>query len=265
MRFLFIGDVVGEPGITALKLMLSQLHQSLNPDITIVNGENAAPGGKGITRSVVQSFRQMGIDVITLGNHAWDQKEIFDFIDEESGLIRPANYPEGTPGAGYVLIKRKKLKVAICNLMGRSFLPPLDCPFRKADELIETIRDETPIIFLDFHAEASSEKQALGWHLDGHVSAIVGTHTHVQTADERILPNGTAFISDVGMVGAYDGVIGVNREAVLRKFLTQLPVRFEVQTGRWQFNAVLIDVDPDTGKARRIRRIRIDDDNPWMD
>lgn len=265
MRLLFIGDVVGEPGIRALKQTLSLLHQALKPDITVANGENAASSGKGITHAIVKTFRQLGIDVITLGNHAWDQEEIFDFIDEDTEVIRPANYPEGTPGRGYVFVKREKLLVGICNLMGRSFLAPLDCPFRKADELVETIRERTPIIIFDFHGEASAEKKAMGWHLDGRVSAVVGTHTHVQTADERILPNGTAFISDVGMVGAYDGVIGIDRGIVLRKFLTQLPVRFEVQEGRWQFNAVLIDVDPISGKAESIRRIRIDDDHPWMD
>lgn len=265
MRMMFIGDVVGEPGIQALKQMLSQLHQSIKPDMTIVNGENAATTGKGITRSIVQTFHRLGVDVITLGNHAWDQKEIFDFIDEETALIRPANYPEGTPGSGHVLVKCHKRTVGVCNLMGRSFLQSLDCPFRKADELVESIRSKTPIIIVDFHGEASSEKMALGWHLDGRVSAIIGTHTHVQTADERILPKGTAFISDVGMTGAYDGVIGIDRESVLRKFITQLPVRFEVQRGRWQLNAVSIDIDPDTGKAEHIRRIRVDDDNPWMD
>lgn len=265
MRLLFIGDVVGEPGMMAVKQTLPQLHQSLKPDMTIVNGENAASAGKGITRSVVQTFRQLGVDVITLGNHAWDHQDIFDFIDEESGIIRPANYPEGTPGSGYVIVKQQALSVGICNLLGRSFLPPLDCPFRKADELIDTIKAETPIILLDFHGEASAEKLAMAWHLDGRVSAVVGTHTHVQTADERILPDGTGFISDAGMVGAYDGVIGIDRDSVLRKFLTQLPVKFEMQSGRLQFNAVLIDVDPDSGRAQNIRRIRIDDDNPWMD
>lgn len=265
MRLLFVGDVVGEPGIRALKQTLSPLNQALKPDITVVNGENAAPSGKGITHAIVKTFRQLGIDVITLGNHAWDQEEIFDFIDEDTEVIRPANYPKGTPGRGYVIVKREKCSVGICNLMGRSFLAPLDCPFRKADELVETIRQKTPIIVFDFHGEASAEKKAMGWHLDGRVSAVVGTHTHVQTADERILPNGTAFISDVGMVGAYDGVIGIDRDVVLKKFLTQLPVRFEVQEGRWQFNAVLIEVDPMSGKAESIQRIRIDDDHPWLD
>ncbi|WP_054949813.1 TIGR00282 family metallophosphoesterase [Numidum massiliense] len=265
MRCLFLGDVVGQPGMTALKQMLKQLTQSLKPDLVIANGENAHVSGKGITREIVHSFYQMGIDVITLGNHAWDQKEIFDFLDRETRIVRPANYPEGTPGVGYVLIERDNRTIAVCNLMGRSFLPPLDCPFRKADELIDKLRPKTSHIIVDFHAEASAEKIAMAWHLDGRVSAIVGTHTHVQTADERILPNGTAFISDVGMVGAYDGVIGIDRDVVRTKFLTQLPVRFQVQTGRWQLNAVLIDLNKDTGQAESIRRIRIDDDHPWMD
>ena len=265
MRILFIGDVVGSPGIQALQQTLVQLNQSIKPDLTIANGENAANNGKGITRSIVQTFHRLGIDVITLGNHAWAQKEIFDFIESEPSLIRPANYPPETPGAGFVLVKRQQHVVAVCNLMGRSFLEPLDCPFRKADELLATIRSQTSLIFLDFHGEASSEKIAMGWHLDGRVSAVVGTHTHVQTAAERILPKGTAYITDVGMTGAYDGVIGIKRETVLRKFMTQLPVRFEVQNGRWQLNAVAIDIDPNTGKAKHVNRIRIDDDHPWLD
>lgn len=265
VRLLFIGDVVGQPGMTALQETLAQLQTSLKPDLTIANGENAAHGGRGMTRAIMQSFRELGIDVITLGNHSWDQEEIFDFIEEEDALIRPANFPAGTPGAEYAIINKDQHVVGIVNLMGRSFLPPLDCPFRKADELIETIRRKTPVILLDFHAEATAEKLAMGWYLDGRVSAVIGTHTHVQTADERILPNGTAFMTDVGMVGPYDGVIGFEREGVLRRFLTHLPVRFEVQKGRWQFNAAVIDVDAETGKAERIQRLRIDDDHPWLD
>lgn len=265
MRVLFIGDVVGETGFTALKHALPQLQQSLKPDVIAVNGENTATNGKGITRENVKSLHQLGVDAITLGNHAWDQKEIFDFIDDEPRLIRPANFPDGTPGVGYVVIRRGKQAIGICNLMGRSFLPPLNCPFRTADRLVKILKSKTQMVLLDFHAEASSEKLAMGWHLDGRVSAVVGTHTHVQTGDERVLPNGTAFISDVGMVGAYDGIIGIDREEVLRKFITQLPVRFEVQTGRWQFNAVLVDLDAESGQATQIKRLRIDDDHPWMD
>lgn len=265
MRVLFIGDIVGEPGMTALKQMFSQLTQTFKPDVAIANGENAAASGKGITRPLIRELHQIGIDVVTLGNHAWDQKDTLDFIDDEAGVIRPANYPEGTPGRGFVLLERDQYTVAVCNLMGRSFLPPLDCPFRKIDGILESVRKKTPLIVVDFHAEASSEKMAMGWFLDGRVSAVVGTHTHVQTADERILPNGTAYLSDVGMVGAYDGIIGIDREAVLTKFLTQLPVRFRVHNGRWQLNAAIIDIERETGKAIHIERIRIDDDCPWMD
>jgi len=197
-----------------------------------------------------------------MGNHTWDNKGIFEFIDDEKKLVRPANYPEGTPGIGYTYIRSNQIELAVINLMGRTFLPPLECPFRTAESLIENIRKRTPFIFVDFHAEATSEKQAMGWFLDGKVCAVVGTHTHVQTGDARILPQGTAYLTDVGMVGPYDSILGMEREAVLNKFITQLPVRFEVASGRNQFNAVVIDVNDSTGKAEKIKPIRIDEETP---
>lgn len=260
MKILFIGDIVGSPGREAFKAFLPNLKEKYHPTITIVNGENAA-GGKGITEKIYREFLEIGTHVVTLGNHTWDNKEIFEFIDEEKYLIRPANFPTGTPGKGMTFLKINEIEVAIINLQGRTFLPAIDCPFQKANELILEAKKRTNIIIVDFHAEATSEKQAMGWYLDGQVSAVVGTHTHVQTADERILPKGTAYITDVGMTGIYDGILGVDKEAVLKKFLTNLPVRFEVpKKGLVQLNGVLIEVNEKTGLAERIERILINED-----
>jgi 2',3'-cyclic-nucleotide 2'-phosphodiesterase len=264
MKFLFIGDVVGSPGRKMIEQYLPKLKEKHKPNIIVINGENAA-GGKGITEKIYRTFLEQGAHVVTLGNHAWDQRDIFEFIDDAKSLIRPANFPEGVPGKGIVYVQVEHMEVAVINLQGRTFLPAIDCPFKKADELIEEATRRTPMILIDFHAEATSEKQAMGWYLDGRVSAVVGTHTHVQTADARILPKGTAYITDVGMTGPYDGILGVDREAVLRKFLTSLPVRFEVKEGRSQLNAVLIDVDEKTGRANKIERIVINDDNPYFE
>ncbi|MFD1735892.1 TIGR00282 family metallophosphoesterase [Bacillus salitolerans] len=264
MRILFIGDVVSTPGRDMVQQYLPQLKAKYGPTVTIINGENSA-GGKGITEKIYRQFLEWGTQVVTLGNHAWHNKEVFEFIDHAKYLVRPANFPEGNPGQGIVFIKINQYELAIINLQGRTFLPSIDCPFRKADELVEIAKKRTPYIFVDFHAEATSEKQALGWYLDGRVSAVVGTHTHVQTADERILTNGTAYITDVGMTGPYDSVLGVEKEAVLKKFLTEMPVRFEVvKDGRNQLNSVLIDLDPKTGLATKIQRIIINDDHPFF-
>jgi 2',3'-cyclic-nucleotide 2'-phosphodiesterase len=264
MRILFIGDVVGSPGRNMLTDYLPRLKRKYNPTVTIINGENAA-GGRGITSKIVKLMMELGAQGITMGNHTWDNREIFDFIDSTPQLIRPANFPDGTPGKGYTLIKVNNIEVAIINLQGRTFLPPLDCPFKKADEIIKEVKKRTPYIFVDFHAEATSEKQAMGWYLDGKVSAVVGTHTHVQTADERVLPSGTAYITDVGMTGPYDGILGMGREAVLKKFLTNLPVRFEVVEGREQLNGVIVDLDNNTGMAKSIKRIIINEDKPYIE
>jgi metallophosphoesterase (TIGR00282 family) len=264
MKLLFIGDVVGSPGRKMVEQYLPKLKAKHQPNVIIMNGENAA-GGKGITGKIYRSFLEQGAHAVTLGNHAWDNRDIFEFIDGAKSLVRPANFPLGTPGKGIAYVQTEQGDVAIINLQGRTFLPAIDCPFRKADELIAEALERTNIIFVDFHAEATSEKQAMGWYLDGRVSAVIGTHTHVQTADARILPKGTAYMTDVGMTGLYDGILGVDREAVLRKFLTSLPVRFEVPEGRSQLNAVLIHIEPKNGKAKAIERIMINDDHPYFE
>ncbi|MFJ7638516.1 TIGR00282 family metallophosphoesterase [Peribacillus sp. NPDC046944] len=263
MRLLFIGDVVGAPGRGMVKEYLPRLKEKYQPHITVINGENAA-GGRGITEKIYRSFLEWGAQAVTMGNHTWDNRDIFSFIDEAEYLVRPANFPMGAPGEGLKYIALDQQEVAIINLQARTFMPALDCPFRKAEELVLEAQKRTPIIFVDFHGEATSEKQAMGWYLDGKVTAVVGTHTHVQTADNRVLPQGTAYVSDVGMTGPYDGILGMDREAVIHKFLTSLPVRFEVpKAGRSLLSAVLIDIDEKSGKAVNIERILINEDNPF--
>jgi 2',3'-cyclic-nucleotide 2'-phosphodiesterase len=263
MNILFIGDVVGSMGRDMIDEYLPKLKEKFHPHITIINGENAA-GGRGITEKIYRGFLEAGAQVVTLGNHTWDNREIYEFIDEAKYLVRPANFPENNPGKGIVYIKMNQHEIAVINLQGRIFLPPSDDPFKKADELVQEAKKRTDLIFVDFHGEATSEKQAMGWYLDGKVSAVVGTHTHVQTADNRILPNGTAYLSDVGMTGPYDGILGMDREVVLRRFMTNMPARFEVpKAGRAQLSAVSIDVDIKTGLAKKIERILINDDHPF--
>ncbi|MCL6558591.1 MAG: TIGR00282 family metallophosphoesterase [Firmicutes bacterium] len=256
MRLLMIGDVVGRPGRRAVKANLGGLKQEFDLDLIIANGENAA-GGNGITKEVAQELFSYGVDVLTMGNHVWNKKEAFDYINRETRIIRPANYPPGTPGVGVRIYEtRRKVKVAVMNLAGRVFLQSLDCPFRKAEELVAKAKEQARVLVVDFHAEATSEKIAMGWYLAGKVSAVCGTHTHVQTADERILPGGTAYITDLGMTGPRDSVIGVKKEMVIEKFISQLPQKFEVATGLYQFNGVVIDIDEETGEARYIRRVQ---------
>ncbi|MBW8348944.1 TIGR00282 family metallophosphoesterase [Bacillus sp. IITD106] len=262
MDILFVGDVVGSPGREMIKEYLPLLKRKYRPHVTIVNGENAA-GGRGITEQIYKQFLEAGANVVTLGNHAWDNKGIFEFIDTAKYLVRPANFPENTPGKGLIFIRLNSIEVAVINLQGRTFMPPLDCPFKKAEELIALAKKRTNIIFVDFHAEATSEKQAMGWYLDGKVSAVIGTHTHIQTADNRILPNGTAYLTDVGMTGPYDGILGMEKEAVIKKFITALPARFEVpKSGRKQLSACMINIDDQSGKALNIKTILINDDQP---
>ncbi|SER08330.1 hypothetical protein SAMN04487944_101169 [Gracilibacillus ureilyticus] len=264
MRILFIGDVVGSPGRDMVQEYLPKLKAKYQPHISIVNGENAA-SGKGITEKIYKNLLEWGANAITMGNHTWDKKDIFQFIDDAPYMVRPGNLPEGTPGNEIVFIKSNGKEIAVINLLGRTFMNPVDDPFRKVEELIEIAKRRTNIIFVDFHAEATSEKLAFGWYIDGKVSAVVGTHTHVQTADDRILPNQTAYISDVGMTGPYDEILGTSKDAVLKKFLTGLPVRFEVpKDGRKQLSAVIIDVDSTTGNASNIERIQINDDHPFF-
>lgn len=261
MRILFIGDIVGSFGRGIIEDNLKKIKDKYHPHIIVANGENAA-NGRGLTEKIAKQFFQLGINIITLGNHAWDQKEIYDFIDDYKNIVRPANYPHGTPGNEYCIINFNSDKFAVINLQGRTFMPTTECPFKAADRIIEIVSKETSKIMVDFHAEATSEKQAMAWYLDGRVSFVVGTHTHVQTADERILPNGTAYISDAGMVGAYNGILGMTRDNVIDKFLTLLPKRFEVETeGAWQFNGIIVDINSETGKANSIERIRLDTDN----
>ena len=264
MKILFIGDVCGSIGRDMVKEYVPKLKEKYRPQFTIINGENSA-GFKGITEKIYREFLEIGAQVVTLGNHTWDNREIFEFIDDAKYMIRPANFPENNPGKGIVYVKMNKHEVAVINLQGRTFMNPSDCPFQKADELIEEAKKRTNMIFVDFHAETTSEKQAMGWYLDGRASAVVGTHTHVQTADNRVLPEGTAFICDVGMTGFYDGILGVEKETVIKRFLTGLPTRFEPpKQGRPQLNGVIVDIDETTGKARSINRILINDDHPFF-
>ncbi|MGD8191107.1 TIGR00282 family metallophosphoesterase [Brevibacillus ginsengisoli] len=264
MKILFLGDICGSSGREMVKEYLPRLKRKYQPSIIVANGENSA-NGRGITEKIAKELYAAGVHAITLGNHTWDNKEIFDFIDQDNRMIRPANFPPGTPGKGITYVTSPEGELAIINAQGRAFLPPLDCPFTVTDRLVEEARKRTKYIFVDFHAEATSEKQAMGWYLDGKISAIVGTHTHVQTADERILPQGTGYLTDAGMCGPSDGILGMDREAVIKKFLTQLPVRFEVAGGPTQLNAVLFTLKKDTGKTGKIQRIRIDSEYPFME
>jgi hypothetical protein len=256
LTILCVGDVFGEPGRRAVQMLLPRIRKQHEVNCAIVNVENAA-SGYGVTPAIARAFLEQGVDVMTSGNHIWDRKEIIEYIVKENLLLRPANYPAGTPGTGSVLVKAGPHKVAVLNLMGRVFLPSLDCPFRKADEEVARLRQETPIIVVDAHCEATSETQAMGWYLDGRVSAVVGTHRHVQTADERMLPKGTAYITDLGMTGPVDSVIGVDPELALSRFLTQMPNRFEPAKGPVALHGAVIRIDPETGRALSIERLRV--------
>ncbi|MDA8212565.1 MAG: TIGR00282 family metallophosphoesterase [Clostridia bacterium] len=260
MRILMLGDIVGKPGRRAVQATLDKVKEEWEIDFTVANGENAA-GGNGITREIADELFDSGIDVLTMGNHVWDKKEIFSFIDQEPRILRPANYPPGTPGRGAGVFKTNKDKIGIISLSGRVFMGEnLDCPFRTAEAVTNKLKEEVKIVLVDFHAEATSEKIALGWHLAGRVAAVCGTHTHVLTADERVLPPGTAYISDLGMTGPRDSVLGVNTETVVKKFLTQLPTRFEVASGPYQLNGVVLTVNTQTGIATEIVRISINEE-----
>ncbi len=250
---LFLGDVVGRTGRRAMDKFLPGLVKKHAPSLVIANGENAA-GGSGITEDIGKELF-LQVDVLTSGNHIWDKKEALPYLGREPRLIRPANYPAVNPGRfSYVFQRADGVKAAVLNLQGRVFMEPLDCPFRRADDEVAALAAETPLIIVDFHAEATSEKQALGWYLDGRVSAVVGTHTHVPTADERILPKGTAYITDVGMVGGRNAVIGISREQALQRFLTSRPQRFEPSRDGLFLSCVFIDIDPATGRALSIKR-----------
>lgn len=259
IKVVFIGDIVGSAGRKAVKEVLSYVKNRYQPHILIANGENTA-GGKGITSAIANELFDWGIHGITSGNHIWDNKDVFQFIDDELRMVRPANFPEGTPGRGITTIRANNKELVILNLQGRALMAPLDCPFRKADELLQLKVAKNKPVLVDFHAETTSEKIAMGWHLDGRVSCVLGTHTHVQTHDEKLLPGGTAYLTDVGMCGPIDSVLGMEKEAVLRKFMTQLPVRFQAAKGSWMFHAVSIEINEQSNKAEKIELIRLDED-----
>ena len=262
MRILFIGDIFGRPGRQIVKDRLPSLVEEHAIDLIIANGENSA-AGFGITPPLAEELFELGIDVLTSGNHIWDKREIIDFFQMANGnphspsrrLVRPANYAPDLPGFGFYEGSKGDVSYAVINLQGRVFMASNDDPFRTADQLLKQIQAQVTVV--DMHAEATSEKISLGWYLDGRVSAVVGTHTHVPTADERVLPNGTAYITDVGMTGPHDGVIGVKKELVVGKFLNNMPVRFEAATGDVRLAAVVIDCDEQTGRARSIDRVMV--------
>ncbi len=259
MKILFIGDIVGRPGRQMLTRHLGSLVDRHLVDLVVANAENAA-AGFGLTPDVVRELLALGVDVLTTGNHVWDKKDALPLLEQEPRLLRPANYPPGLPGCGWrVFHTCADLPVAVVNLEGRVFMSNLDCPFRAADAILAEAQQRTPVILVDFHAETTSEKGAMGAYLDGRVSAVLGTHTHVQTADERVLPGGTAFISDAGMTGSRDSVIGIRKELSLERFLTQLPVRYEVAKREPMLCGVLLTVDETSGRAAAIERVQIVD------
>jgi len=259
VKVLFIGDIFGEPGRRALARAVPRLVAQRQIDIVIGNGENAA-GGFGITPELAEELFSLGLAVITTGNHAWDKKEILDYFPREPHLLRPANYPDGVPGHGSVVVESAGgEKLGVLQLMGRVYMPTLDCPFQAAKKELAALKRQTAAVIVDMHAEATSEKMAMGHYLDGEVVAVVGTHTHVQTADEQILPKGTAYLTDIGMTGPLHSVVGVKKELAIEKFLTGMPRRFEVASGPSVFCAVLLDLDARLGKALSIERIRIID------
>jgi metallophosphoesterase (TIGR00282 family) len=254
MRILFVGDIVGRPGRDALKNHLGHILESRRIDLCIANAENSA-AGNGITPRLGEELLGLKIDVLTSGNHIFDKKEVLPYFDQEPRLLRPANYPPSAPGRGLLVSQTSNgIPYAVVNLQGRVFMPAIDCPFRTGDALLASLGPEIKVIFIDFHAEATAEKQAMGYYFDGRLSAIVGTHTHVPTADEQILPGGTAYISDSGMTGPHDSIIGVSKDIILPKFISQMPARFETATEDVRINAVEIVVNPETGHAASIER-----------
>jgi 2',3'-cyclic-nucleotide 2'-phosphodiesterase len=257
MRILFVGDIVGSPGRQIVHDRLSDVISQQKIDLCIANGENSA-SGFGITPRLAEEIFAAGAEVISGGNHIWDRKEILDFFPHEPRLLRPANFPDGAPGSGLYVGKSKNgVGYAVLNLQGRTFMTPLDCPFRAAERELARVPADVKVIVVDMHAEATSEKQAMGWYLDGKVSVVLGTHTHVPTADEHVLPGGTAYITDVGMTGPHDSVIGMDKAGIIQRFLDGMPARFSVSEGDIQMNSVIIDVDEETGHARSIERLRL--------
>jgi metallophosphoesterase (TIGR00282 family) len=257
VNILFIADIFGSPGRRAVRDLVPEIVTSMGIDFVVANVENAA-SGFGVTREIIRELKELGIEAMTSGNHIWDRKEALPLLDEEPLLLRPHNYPPGVPGRGaHVFTTRDGVKVGILNLMGRVFMRELECPFRTADREVAALREQASIILVDFHAEATAEKIALAYYLDGRVSAVLGTHTHVQTADERILAGGTGFLTDAGMTGPHDSIIGVRKEQAIQKFLNLLPTRFEPATGDTKLQGVHLDVDEATGQCRHIARVSI--------
>lgn len=264
IRVLFIGDVVGEPGQALIARHLPEIKRKHAIDMIILNGENSSNQGRGITPKIAQSFYANGVDVITTGNHIWFRREIYPYLDEQPHLLRPANFPAGAPGRGVTTVSIKGHTVAVINLQGRVFMRELvECPLKAADSLLAYLRDKTNLIFVDYHAEATSEKAGLAYYLAGRVSGVVGTHTHVQTADERIIPGGTGFITDLGMVGSLDSMLGMQKDTIIQHFLTQLPVKFTVETRPpYVLSGVIMEVDTQTGQTIKIDRLRLIDEQP---
>ena len=255
MKILFGGDVFGEAGLKTLSIQLEKIRSLEKPDFVVVNGENAA-GGKGITFNTAQEIFSCGVDAITMGNHTWARKEVMNIIDSGMNIIRPANYPKGVPGKGRIILEKDGLRLGVVNLVGRVYMENhVDCPFQAADREAQNLKGQVDAILVDFHAEATSEKIAMAHYLDGRVECVVGPHTHVQTADEQILEKGTAYITDVGLTGPADGVIGVKKEQIIKRFTSGLPAQFEPASGRALFNAVMVNIDPAKKRAVDIRRI----------
>jgi metallophosphoesterase (TIGR00282 family) len=255
LNILFIGDIIGKPGRRAITRLLPGLIEECEAHLVVVNAENAA-GGFGMSRQIYDHLVGIGVDVLTTGNHVWDRKEFISEIENCERLLRPANFFPGVPGKGWIVAETEEGPAAVINMEGRVYMPPVDCPFRGADQVLSEIDPDVRVILMDFHAEATSEKEAMGYYLDGRVSAVIGSHTHVPTADPRILPRGTAYLTDVGMTGPRDSVIGVKIQPVLDRFLTGMPRRFETAAGPIELNAVLVACDPQTGKATRVTAIR---------
>jgi metallophosphoesterase (TIGR00282 family) len=256
LNLLFIGDIVGRPGRRAVKTALPELINTYKPDAIIANGENAA-GGLGLTQDTAEELFDLGISVLTTGNHVWQKKDLYRFLEDNTRILRPANYPPGAPGKGATVINLSNgIRLGVVNLIGRVFMSPLDCPFRVADAIVTELSEKCDLIVVDFHAEATSEKIAMGWFLDGRVACIVGTHTHVQTADERILPEGTGYMSDLGMTGPVNSVLGVRTDIIIDRFLTGLPRQFQIASGPTELCGAVVTVDYGTGKTKAIQRIR---------
>jgi 2',3'-cyclic-nucleotide 2'-phosphodiesterase len=256
VRILFVGDVVGAPGRRILKARLRGLKRDVGAGLTIVNGENAA-GGAGLTTATAEEIFAAGAEIITTGNHVWDKRDALGLLERERRVLRPANYPEGSPGSGVLVVEASGARIGVVNLMGRVFMPLVDDPFRAADRIVDALRTTAQAVIVDFHAEATSEKSAFAWHLDGRVGAVLGTHTHVATADARVLPGGTAFITDVGMTGAFDSVIGVKKEQAIERFRTGRSIPYETADGDVRLAAVIVDLDPHAGRATAIERLEI--------